>query len=142
MSANRIELEVEARVENLAAIDDFVADAMKQLGTEDESYRVQLAVNEACTNIIRHAYSGDSDQPIYVSCSTMGNDLVIRIRDKGKPFEPDSVPVPDTQSELFERKLGGLGILLMRRMMHEVRYVFRAGEYNELIMTRHLAQED
>ena len=142
MSANRIELEVEARVENLAAIDDFVADAMKQLGAEAHSFQVQLAVNEACTNIIRHAYSGDSDQSIHISCSTMGNDLVIRIRDKGKPFEPDSVPIPDTQSELFERKPGGLGILLMRRMMHEVRYVFRAGEYNELIMTRHLRQED
>jgi serine/threonine-protein kinase RsbW len=142
MSANRIELEVEARVENMATIDDFVADAMKKLGTEAQSFQVQLAVNEACANIIQYAYSGDCGQPIHISCSTMGNDLVIRIKDKGKPFEPDSVPAPDTQSGLFERELGGLGIFLMKRMMHEVRYVFRAGEYNELIMTRHLLQED
>ena len=52
MSANRIELEVEARVETLAAIDDFVADAMKQLGTEDESYRVQLAVKQCILSIV------------------------------------------------------------------------------------------
>jgi serine/threonine-protein kinase RsbW len=141
MGTDQLELEVEARIENLAAIDDFVTDAMKRLGAEDESYRVQLAVNEACTNIIQYAYSGDCDLPIQILCSIVGNDLVVRIRDWGEPFEPNSVPVPDTQSELSDRKLGGLGILLMKKMMHEVRYVFHAGECNELTMTRHLPQE-
>ena len=135
---NQLEMEVQAKLENLAVIDDFVIEAMKQFSTEDETFQVQLAVNEACTNIIQHAYSGGSEKPIKIHCSMSGNDLVIRIRDWGEPFDPDSVPQPDIKSELLERKSGGLGIFLMRQMMHEVRYVFRAGGYNELTMTKHL----
>ena len=135
---NQVELEVKAKLENLAVIDDFVIEAMKQFGAEDETFQVQLAVNEACTNIIQHAYSGGSEKPIKILCSMSVNDLVIQIRDWGEPFDPDSVPQPDIESELFERKLGGLGIFLMKQMMHEVRYIFHAGEYNELIMTKHL----
>ena len=114
---------------------------MARLGTEEQSHRVQLAVNEACTNIIQYAYSGGGEQPIHILCAAAGSDLVIRIRDWGKPFEPDSVPAPDTEAELSERKLGGLGILLIRQMMHDVRYVFHDSGCNELIMTRHLAPE-
>ena len=120
----------------------FVVEAMKQFGIEDETFQVQLAVNEACTNIIEYAYSGDSEKPIKILCSMSGNDLVIEIRDWGKPFDPDSVPQPDTESELLERKEGGIGIFLLRQMMDDVRYVFRAGRYNELRMIKHIHQED
>jgi len=67
-----------------------------------------------------------------------GNDLVIKIRDWGKPFDPHSVSPPEIESELLERKMGGLGIFLIRQMMDEVRYVFHARRYNELIMIKHL----
>jgi serine/threonine-protein kinase RsbW len=135
---NQLELKVKAKLENLAVIDEFITEAMKQFGIEDETFQVQLAVSEACTNIIQHAYSGESEKSIRILCSISGNDLVIRIKDWGRPFDPDSVPQPDTESELFERKFGGLGIFLMRKMMNEVKYVFHAGRYNELIMIKHL----
>jgi len=139
---NRLELKVKAKLENLAAIGDFITEAMKRFGMEQETFKVQLAVDEACTNIIQHAYSGDSEKPIRILCSMSGNDLVIQIRDWGKPFDPDSVPLPEMESELFERKLGGLGIFLMRQMMDEVRYVFYPEGYNDLIMIKHLPQKD
>ena len=140
---NHLELEVKAKLENLAVIDDFITESMKQLGMKkDETLQVRLAVNEACTNIIQHAYSGESEEPIIILCSMSGNDLVIEIRDWGKPFDPDAVPQPDIESELFERKEGGVGIFLMRQMMNDVRYVFRAGKYNELRMIKHIPQED
>lgn len=135
---NQLELKVKAKLENLAVIGDFITKAMKQLGIEQETFPVELAVDEACTNIIQHAYSGDSEKPIRILCSKPGNDLVIKIRDWGKPFDPDSVSPPDTESELFERKLGGLGIFLMRKVMDEVRYAFHARKYNELTMIKHL----
>jgi serine/threonine-protein kinase RsbW len=140
---NQLELEVKAKLENLAVLDDFVAEFMKQLGMKkDVTLQVRLAVSEACTNIIQHAYSGESEEPIIILCSMSGNDLVIEIRDWGKPFDPDSVPQPDTESELLERKEGGIGIFLLRKMMDDVRYVFRAGRYNELRMIKHIHQED
>ncbi len=139
---NQLELKVKAKLENLAVIGKFVAEAMKQFGVEQDTFQVQLAVDEACTNIIQHAYSGESEKLIRILCSMSGNDLVIKIRDWGKPFDPDSVSPPDTESELFERELGGLGIFLMRKVMDEVRYVFHARRYNELIMIKHLMQKD
>ena len=140
---NQLELEVKAKLENLAVMDDFVAESMKQLGMKKGvTLQVRLAVSEACTNIIQHAYSGESEEPIIILCSMSGNDLVIEIRDWGKPFDPDSVPQPDTESELLERKEGGIGIFLLRQMMDDVRYVFRAGRYNELRMIKHIHQED
>ena len=139
---NQLELEVKAKLENLAVIGDFITEAMKQFGIEQATFQVQLAVDEACTNIIQHAYSGESEKSIRILCSMSGNDLVIRIRDWGKPFDPHSVSTPEIESELSERKLGGLGIFLIRQMMDEVRYVFYPRRYNELIMIKHLPQKD
>ena len=140
--SNQMELTVKAKLENLAVIGNFIAEAMKQLGIEQETFPVELAVDEACTNIIQHAYSGESEKSIRILFSVSGNDLVIKIRDWGKPFDPDSVPPPDRESELFERKLGGLGVFLIRQMMDEIRYVFYPGRYNELTMTKYLPQKN
>ena len=139
---NQLELTVKAKLENLAVIGNFITDAMKQFGIEQETFPVELAVDEACTNIIQHAYSGESEKSIRILFSVSGNDLVIKIRDWGKPFDPDSVPPPDRESELFERKLGGLGVFLIRQMMDEIRYVFYPGRYNELTMTKYLPQKN
>lgn len=140
---NQLQLEVKAELENLTVIDDFITESMKQLGMKkDETLQVRLAINEACTNIIQYAYSGGSEEPIIVLCSMSGNDLVIEIRDWGRPFDPEAVPQPDIESGLFERKEGGVGIFLMRQMMNDVRYTFCAGRYNELRMTKHIPQAD
>ena len=137
---NRLELKVKAKLENLAVVDDFLTETFRQFGMkEDEGVQVRLAVNEACTNIIQYAYSGESENSIIILCSMSGNDLVIEIRDWGKPFDPEAVPQPDTDSELFERKEGGVGIFLMKQMMNDVRYVFHAGRYNELRMVKHVS---
>ena len=138
--SSNLELEVKAKLENLAVIGDFIIEAMKQLGIEHELSEVELAVDEACTNIITHAYSDDSEKPIKIRCSMSGNDLVIKIRDWGKPFDPDSVSLPNTGSELSKRELGGLGIFLMRKVMDEVKYIFDAAGYNELTMIKHIMQ--
>lgn len=137
-----MKLEVKAKLENLAIIDDFLTETTQQFGImEDETVQVRLAVNEACTNIIQHAYSGESEKSIIILCSMSGNDLLIEIRDWGKPFDPEAIPQPDITSELFERKEGGVGIFLMKQMMNDVRYIFRNGKYNELRMIKHISAE-
>jgi serine/threonine-protein kinase RsbW len=130
------ELKVDARLENLSKINDFVATAMKQLGIEKNLHNVQLAVDEACTNIIKHAYSGRGGM-ITISCEVEGSYLVITIKDRGKAFDPASVSPPDLESEIHERRVGGLGIHLMRKLMDEVHYTFDAGG-NKLIMKKRL----
>ena len=110
------QLSVEAKLENLGAIGDFIAQAMHKLGIgiDAEVYQVQLAVDEACTNIIEHAYAGDTDEPIKVNCYRAGDELTFHIRDWGEPFDPTAVPLPDLNATPFERQKGGLGVFLHR----------------------------
>ena len=138
MKSNRFELEIESKLENLSAINDFVTEAMKQLAADPATIsRVQLAVDEACTNVIKHAYS-EQKGIITVILELADDDLVVTIRDYGKPFEPSSVSLPDLEADLDKRKVGGLGIYFMRQLMDDVSYTFDAKKGNTLTMRKRL----
>lgn len=139
MKDNQLELEIEAKPENLSVIADFIATAMRQLGTEQDVFEVQTAVDEACTNVMLHAYSGKGGV-ISISCELQDNDFIITIRDSGRHFDPTSVPLPDLQADLKERSIGGLGMHLMRRLMDDVSYAFDAEKGNKLVMRKTLAR--
>ena len=70
-----------------------------------------------------------------------GNDLVVTIKDRGKPFDPSKIPPPDTKAALSERKVGGLGMFLMRELMDEIRYAFNKEE-NDLTLVKYLGKPD
>lgn len=110
---------------------------MKQLGVETDVFKVQIAVDEACTNIIKYAYS-EQGGCITLTCELQGNDFVVIIMDRGKPFDPSSVPPPDLEAYLDKRKIGGLGIYLIRKLMDEVNYSFDAKRGNTLVMRKTL----
>ena len=135
MTHNRLELKVDARLENLSVISEFISKAMNQFGVGTEVLRVQTAVDEACTNIIKHAYSARGGI-ISITCEMKDDDFIVTIRDKGKPFDPSSVPPPDLEAELDKRKIGGLGIHMMKRLMDEVSYSFDKDKGNMLVMKR------
>jgi len=139
MINNQFELQIDARLENLSVIADFVAESMRQLGIEERKslYEVQTAVDEACTNVIKYAYSGE-EGIITISCEQQDNDLVITISDKGKSFDPTTVPLPDLEANWEERKIGGLGIYLIKQLMDKVSYSFDAEKGNILIMRREM----
>jgi anti-sigma regulatory factor (Ser/Thr protein kinase) len=111
---------------------------MSRLGIETGIFEVQTAVDEACTNIMKYAYS-EEDGIITITCELKDNDFVVTIRDKGKPFDLSSVPPPDLDTELDKRRIGGLGIYLMRKLMDDVSYSFDAEEGNTLVMRKMLA---
>ena len=139
MKDNQLELEIEAKPENLTVVADFIATAMRQLGTEQDVFEVQTAVDEACTNVMLHAYSGKGGV-ISISCELQDKDFIITIRDNGRPFDPDSVPPPDVEAALEERRVGGLGVHLMRKLMDDVSYAFDAEKGNKLVMRKTLAR--
>jgi serine/threonine-protein kinase RsbW len=130
-------LKTDAKLKNLSVIADFISSSMSQLGVEAGVFEVQTAVDEACTNIIKYAYSKGVGI-ITINCEMQGNDFVVTIRDKGKPFDPSSVPPPDLEADLDKRKIGGLGIYLMRIMMDDVSYSFDAEKGNTLVMRKML----
>jgi anti-sigma regulatory factor (Ser/Thr protein kinase) len=95
--------------------------------------RAQLAVEEALVNIIRYAYEEKAGD-IELRCGIGDNErFVIEIIDSGAPFDFCTLPKPDIQSSIKDRKIGGLGIFLIQRMVDELLYR-REGEKNVLTM--------
>jgi len=131
---------VDAKLENLSVIADFISSSMSQLGIDTGISEVQTAVDEACTNIVKYAYS-EHGGAISVSCEKQGDDFVVTIRDNGKPFDPSSVPLPDLDADLGKRKIGGLGIYFMKKLMDDVSYSFDAKKGNTLVMKRILTEK-
>jgi anti-sigma regulatory factor (Ser/Thr protein kinase) len=83
---------------------------------------IELATEEAVVNIISYAYP-DKTEEIEILCDNEKDaGLVIRIMDTGMPFDPLSLPEPDIKAHLSQRKIGGLGITLMRKMVDEISY--------------------
>jgi anti-sigma regulatory factor (Ser/Thr protein kinase) len=127
----------EANFHNLDEIRDFVGEAARQAGfSEKEIYSIQLAADEASTNIIEHAYAEIKNGKIEIDCSITGGELKIVMRDNGKSFDPSSVPEPNVKAELSERKIGGLGMYLMRKLMDDVVYESFPNAGNTLTMIK------
>ena len=113
------------RFESLEKISIFIKQAAKEAGLdEDATYSVELAVDEACSNIIEHAYGAEDLGEIDCTCEVEASAFRIIIRDTGEPFNPDAVPKVDTSLSLEERSPGGAGVFLMRKVMDEVSFEF------------------
>jgi anti-anti-sigma factor len=128
---------VEASLVQLAAISDFVVDQARAAGLDEHAvWEVQLAVDEAVTNVIQHSYAQSSGS-ITLTTKHSGDTFEVAIRDRGRPFNPDDVPEPDLISPLEQRRTGGLGLYLMRKLMDHVEFHFENGE-NILTMIKRI----
>jgi anti-sigma regulatory factor (Ser/Thr protein kinase) len=100
----------------------FVAGLVRKAGLgADRAMRLELAVEEWVVNLCTHAYSGH-DGEIEVAVWQGNGQLQIEIIDEGPPFDPTASAEPDVTLPLDQRKPGGLGLLLVRRMTGELRY--------------------
>ncbi len=104
--------------------------------SEREIGHFKLAVDEACTNVIKHAYGADENREIDVAVIIDANRFTVRIRDRGATFDRAEYEEPDLATLVRERKRGGLGVELMRRLMDEVSYETR-GAVNEVQLTKY-----
>jgi serine/threonine-protein kinase RsbW len=126
---------------NLETICDYVKHCAIEAGlNEAEVYAVQLAVDEASTNIIEHGYGQECPSRIDISCENLDDGLKVVIYDDAEPFNPESVPDPEINVSLEEVKPRGLGMFLMRKMMDEVQYVSSPEKGNTLTMIKRHAR--
>jgi serine/threonine-protein kinase RsbW len=129
-------LRIAAKVENLATIRDFVLEHALALGVPQKILDpVILATDEAATNIIMHGYKGQPGE-IETTVSRQDEQLIIRLRDRARAFDPNTAPTPNLQLSLDERPIGGMGIYLMRRCTDEIRYRVLPGGGNELTLIK------
>src|SRR5918996_6256280 len=88
-ATKEFQIVVTNKLENLPTIAEFLSHALQQLGMKEEKiFDVNVAVDEACTNIIQNGYSPDEEGTIEIRCEAMtGNKCAILIKDHGKPFD-------------------------------------------------------
>ena len=102
--------------------------------TRFDSSKIVLAVDEACSNVIRHAYKGQSGQPITIRVTIDHENLEIDIMDQGEQVDKDDIkPRP-----LEELRPGGLGVHLIRTVMDDVIYQNLAKVGNRLVLIKAL----
>jgi anti-sigma regulatory factor (Ser/Thr protein kinase) len=116
------ELHIQADLKNLAIVAEFVSACCKHWRiAAKNTFDIQLAIDEAVTNIIEHAYAGKAGE-VSLRCWVATHHFYVQLQDKGRPFNPADAPYPNITGSLAERRTGGLGIYFMRRLMDEVHF--------------------
>ena len=139
MTALNREITVTNETSNLARVRDFVSDLMCEVGVkkEDEN-RIILAVDEAVSNIIEHAYENTLEGEIKVKVVAGQGQFTVTISDTGKQFDPEIIADPDLEEHIKLGKKRGLGLFLMRQVMDEVNFHYREGSENVLTLVKYL----
>lgn len=134
-------IHIESRTDRLIAVREFVSEAARDFGFSDEDVsRIALAVDEACTNIIKHAYKFDPTKKITVTVQGGNGAFQVVIQDNGTQFNPDDVQSPNMKEYMKNYRRGGLGIYLMKSLMDKVEYSIAPGKPNEVRLTKRLTR--
>ena len=127
--------------QHLAEVREAVQSVVSQSAFPARDARlIVLAVDEAVTNIMEHAYEEKrTDQlDIEMVLAADATKFEVVIRDSGKHFNPDEIQGLDIEEHVREGRKNGLGIFLMRKIMDEVNYKFKQGVQNELRMVKYV----
>ena len=134
--ADEHSIELKAELSALEAMFVFLEQACAALQVPVEAQRaLELAADEAVTNVISYAYPAGASGPVHLSLQKNGDELVLTIQDQGRPFDEAEVPEPDLDAPLEERQVGGLGVFLMHKMMDRVERS-RQGNRNRLVLAK------
>ena len=121
MPENKYHLEVESNAKNLITVEEFVNYFAVDLNINaDKIPGLLLAVTEASTNAIIHGNKGDGTKLVIIDVTKEDNQLIIRVKDQGKGFDPAKIPDPTETDNLL--KDSGRGIYLMRVYMDDLKF--------------------
>ncbi|MEE9288114.1 MAG: ATP-binding protein [Bacteroidota bacterium] len=140
-SSDKLEMTVESRTDRLILVRDFVSDAARKFGFNDEVVsKIALAVDEACSNIIKHAYRFAVDKLIDIEILMRDGRFEVVITDDGLRFDPDLVELSNMKEYLKQYHQTGFGMYLMKSLMDEVEYTIKPGRKNEVRLIKFLQQ--
>jgi len=132
----KIGIEIQGELDALHIIWSLLEEILNEIPEvrhrEDERYTTLVAVQEATTNVIRHAYKGDFSNPFKVEIEALGPKVTITIIDYGPPFDPDFHMKEPNEEDPAE---GGYGIYIMKSVMDTIEYK-RMEDKNYLIMVK------
>ena len=139
MSTERvISKKILASTENISSVRTFVSENALQFGfTGEEVSQIELAVDEACTNVIKHAYGYDNTKSFLIKILPEGHDFTVIISDEGRSFNENTYQEPNIEERIKMRKGGGVGVFLIHKLMDKVEYR-KQGSLNEIVLTKKL----
>lgn len=115
-------LTIRSDLGEIARVSSLLEELMAGQGfMADEILDTQLAVEEAITNIIVHGYRGGTGE-IVIRCRATEEQVEVRVEDTAPAFDPLSLPEPDLTAAVEDRKIGGLGVFLIRQVMDGIAY--------------------
>ncbi len=130
----------------LAYIRTLVGDLARKVGfPEDDVAKIEMAVDEACSNVVKHAYAAKREwrwkrrhPEIRLDVRTEDNRLIIEINDHGQRFDFTAYRPDDIKERLRQMKTSGYGVAIMRQFMDEVHYNSSDADGNTLRLVKYL----
>jgi serine/threonine-protein kinase RsbW len=134
--------EIETRIRNCRTEMPTVVDMVERFGAEHRIPRnvvndLNVVLDEVLNNIISYAYRPGEQSDIVVRLTMRPREITAEIEDRGRPFDPLRAPAPDLSAPLRERKVGGLGIHFVKKLMDHVAYA-RIAKTNRLRLRKRL----
>ncbi len=132
----RIVASLGAHEENLARLAEVLEAFCEAHGVNHATqFALNVVIDELVTNVVHYAFPDGGEHIVKVVVSLENSELFIEIEDDGVPFDPLSLPEPDTEAEIEDREIGGLGVHIVRNLMDEVSYE-RIGDKNRLTLRK------
>lgn len=128
---------IPASTKNLSEVRNFVADHATSHGfSRQQIADIRLAVDEAITNIIKHAYNGEEDHTIEIEVKFKNDCVCIQLFDTGTTFNLKTFPQPNIEEKIKQKKRGGMGVYLIHSLMDDVSYG-REDDANKMVMCKY-----
>lgn len=124
------EITVDATIDNVQTITDFVDERLEEMNCPVKAQmQINIVIDELCSNVARYAYS-DKTGKVTVSVDTVDKPMKVWLTfiDEGVPYNPLAKEDPDITLSAEERKIGGLGIYMVKKMMDDFRYEYKDGK--------------
>ena len=139
MAQQLLESRFSANAEELKALREAVRVAVSsEMLAPLDAEKLVLAINEACMNVIQHAYRDNPDGEIIVEILDQGSEIEVRITDFAEPVDPDNI----RPRALTDIRPGGLGTHFMRELMDDITYLpYDKNTGNRLVMRKHKQHE-
>ena len=133
-----IQIKLPSHTDYLDVIRDVISKLALDSGFDEEDvYKISLAVDEACTNVIRHAYGQEGQYFVEVEVEADEAKFTVIVADNGRGFDPLQIREPDIQDNMARHKFGGFGLYLMKTLMDEVTFSMNPGKRNEVRLTKY-----
>ncbi len=142
MGAN-LDLRIDSTHDGLEQLNEALDDFAEREGWPGKLLmQIRLVLEELIINVVNYGHEEGETGAISITMTTDEENLSIRIVDDGKPFDPfNEAPLPDLDASLEDRRVGGLGVHLVRTLMDHVEYR-RDGEQNCVTISKRLGADD